>query len=351
MKNSRNPIPLFLLFSVALFALVACKPAGESASSDSGVLRAIPEQADVAMYFNQKAMSESAISEAMESMADDMDDPSDVLGDKITEMTGLEEDDLVDMAIALSNIDAFATDPTAVKISGAAFVSKPVTAEQIAEALEVAAKENGEEIDVTVRKGEGVDYVDIPKEEDMPEIVVAVQTGSSDTLAFFGDQASVEAALGRETASVPAALSAPSAGLIDGQQGWVSFILTDQLKAQLAGAAAQGVQMAPGLEKIESLQSVGVGMKAADSLDIAIGLNLGSAEDATVIAGVLNNQLISFAKMMIAGQMPEPLPLMETLSASSDGDRAKLAVSISVTDLEIVQSQMASFMPGNMGGM
>jgi len=82
-------------------------------------------------------------------------------------------------------------------------------------------------------------------------------------------------------------------------------------------------------------------MKASETLDIAIGLNLGSSADAEVIAGVLNNQLISFAKMMIAGQLPEPLPMLESLGASASGDRAILSLVISVADLEILQEMAA----------
>jgi len=351
-KNPNNSVFPFVVSAALLVGLVACKPGGGSSSSGE-VFRAFPDEADVAMYFDQAAMSKSGFSQALEEMQEEMPqaEMASVLADQITEMTGLDEDDITAIALSLSNIDSFQTDPSAVRISGAVSVSEPVTAEQIAEAIELAASENGEEVDVTVVPGDGVDYLEFPVEEGMPLIVAAIVTGSSDTLAFFGDRPSVEASLARTSGSVPAALSAPSEGLIDGQQGWISFKLTDLLKAQLAGVGAQWSQMAPGLEKIESLQSVGMGMKATETLDIAIGFNLGSAADAQAITGVLNNQLISFARMMVAGNTPEPIPALDTLSASANGDRATLSVVISLTDLEIIREQMGGFMTQGMGGM
>ncbi len=351
MRNlTQNPILSAVSVSAVLFALVACKPSDSGSSSD--VLKAFPAQADLAMYFDQASLSDSAFSEAMQEMEDEMSDmPSagmaNALGDKITELTGLDDDDITEIAFSISNIDAFATDPSLVQMSGAVAVKKEVSAAQIAEAIEFAAAENGEELDLDVVPGEKADFIEFPQEEDMPELIAAVMTGGSSTVAFFGDRPSVEAALSRDSGSVPSALSDPSAGLIDGQQGWVSLILTDALKAQLDGVAALGAQRAPGLDRIESLESAGMAVKAGESMQIAVGLNLGSEADAQAITGVLNNQLISMARIMVAGNTPEPLPLLDTLSASSEGNRSILSLEISIEDLEIFQDQMANFrLPG-----
>lgn len=348
-KSILSTLPALAVPAI-LLVLGGCKPSG----SVPDVSKAFPEQADVAIYVNQAALSDSAFSRAMEDMEDDVEDMEGAgmaseFSDRISEVTGLDDDDIEEVVFTLSNVDAFSTDPTAVKISGAVSVSKSVTAEEIAEAIELAASENGEEVELTVVPGEGADYIEFPQEEDMPELVAAVVTGGSASVAFFGDRPSVDAAMARDAGGPPASLTGPSAGLIEGEQGWVSFILTEQLKAQLAGMSAQAQQMAPGLEKIQSLESAGVAMKSGDALEISIGLTLGSEADARAIAKVLNNQLISFAKMMVAGNTPEPLPVLETLTATSDGMRSILSLKISVADLEIIQEQLAGMMTPAMG--
>ncbi|MGE9289725.1 MAG: hypothetical protein ACQKBT_01965, partial [Puniceicoccales bacterium] len=178
-----------------------------------------------------------------------------------------------------------------------------------------------------------------------PELYAAVVTRESSTVVFFGSQANVEAALARKSGSIPAALAAPSKDLVEGQQGWISLILPESLKAQLAGMTAQGEQMFPGVAKLKSLQSIGIGMKAAETLDVAVGLNLGSEEDAVVIRDILNNQLISFAKLMLSGGTPEPLPLLDALSASNRGDRAVLSLVVTLKDVQLLQSQLMSMIP------
>lgn len=332
-----------------LFAAVACKPAGDGGDSGrSEVLRAFPETADIAMYFDQKAMSESAFSEQIENLQDELPEAqaTEELTAKLTEITGLEDDDITEFALALSGMENAQANPSAIKVSGALFATKAVSADQIVEAIEYVAEQNGEKVELTVTVGEGADYIDFPVADGMPQLRAAVVSGESSTTAFFGDDASVEAALQRKSGSIPAALSAPSEGLVAGQQGWISIIVPESLKGQLAGLTAQGEQMAPGLSKLQSLQSIGVGVKATDVLDVAIGLNLGSPDDAKAITAVLNNQLISFAKMMLAGSTPEPLPLLESLSASQNGDRAVLALALSLGDMEQLQSQLMNFLPG-----
>ncbi|MEM0965258.1 MAG: hypothetical protein AAGJ81_03775 [Verrucomicrobiota bacterium] len=352
MNNPQTkPIFLLTLAAAVLIGGAACSPSGDSGSSPAAsneALKAFPESADIAMYFDQKAMSESEFSKAVAGMQETLPqaEESQEIADTITEITGLSDDDVTVFALAVSGLEMVQVDPTALKISGAVSADKVVTADQIVQAITYVTEQSGESFDMTVTEGEGVQYIEFPKEPGAPEIFSAVTNDGSSTTAFFGDKTSVDSSVARSSGSIPAALSAPSMGLIDGQQGWISIILPESLKAQLAGMAAQGEAFAPGLSKIQSLESIGVGMMAADDLAMKIGLNLGSEEDAQAIASILNNQLISFAKMMVAGNTPEPLPVLDSLVAGSEGSRATLSLAITLKDLEILQTQLLNFLPG-----
>lgn len=338
--------------SLVLLGGTACKPSGGGAEDGrSQVLRAFPETAEIAMYFDQGAIAESAFSEAVEAMQEDMPESerADEMQDQIEEITGLENGDITEFVFAMSGLESMNMDPSAIELSGAVYATKPVTAEQIVELVSYLAEENGESVELTITVGDGVDFIEFPEDDELPELYAAVMTGESSTTVFFGDRTSVEASLARETGAVPAALMAPSEDLLAGQQGWISVILPESLRAQMPEFTAQGEQMAPGLSKIDSLESVGIAFRSADSLDMAVGLNLGSEDDAKTITGVLNNQLISFAKMMVAGATPEPLALLNSLSATQSGDRAVLSLTMTVEDMEQLQGQMMNFFPG--GGM
>ena len=338
-----------LAASLVLLGATACKPSGGSADEGrSEVLRAFPETAEIAMYFDQGAISESAFSEAVQAMQEDLPqaEMADEVQAKIEEITGLEDGDVTEFAFAMSGLESIEANPSAIKLSGAVYATEPVSADQIVELVSYLAEENGESVELTVTVGDGVDFIEFPPDDELPELYAAVMTGDSSTTVFFGDRASVESALTRETGSVPSALMAPSEGLLTGQQGWISIIFPESLRAQLSKYAAQGEQMAPGLSKINSLESVGIAFRSADSLDMAVGFNLGSEDDAEAITGVLNNQLISFAKMMIARATPEPLALLNSLSATQSGDRAVLSLTVTVDDIAQLQGQMMNFLPG-----
>ncbi|MFP4351401.1 MAG: hypothetical protein ACLFRP_03650 [Puniceicoccaceae bacterium] len=342
--------------SLVLLAATACKPSGGDADDGrSQVLRAFPETAEIAMYFDQGAMSDSAFSKAVEAMQEDLPEAeaTDEMSDRIEEITGLENGDITEFVLAVSGLEDAGVDPSAVKLSSAIHAAKPVTAEQIVQLVSYLAEENGESVELTVTVGEGVDYIEFPEDDELPDLYAAVVTGESWTTVFFGDKPSVEASLARETGSVPAALKAPSDGLLVGEQGWISVILPESVRAQLPQFSAMAEQMAPqmgpGLSKINSLESLGVAFRTGDALDMAVGFNLGSEEDAEAVTAVLNNQLISFAKVMVSGGTPEPLDLLNSLSAAQSEDSAVLSLTMTVEDLKQLQTQMLDFFPG--GGM
>tara|TARA_R100000027_G_scaffold67429_2_gene66097 strand:+ start:823 stop:1905 length:1083 start_codon:yes stop_codon:yes gene_type:complete len=355
MKTSKTNLFLSaLLASAAVLLGTACTPKGGSKVDGSDeVLRALPQNAELAMYFDQEAISESKFSEAVQEMQEDTANAEETkeLSEKFTEITGLEDDDVTDFALAISGLDSIQTDPSQLKISGALYAVEPVTAEQIVAAVSYIAEQNGETVEMAITVGEGIDYIEFENEPGTPKIIAAVVTGESDTTVFFGDRGSVDASLAREVGSVPAALKAPSNGLIEGQQGWISVILPESMKMQLAGMTAQGEQMLPGLSRLNSLQSIGIGIKAADALDIAVGFNLGTEDDAVAVEAILNNQLISFAKMMLSGGTPEPLPLLNSLAAAQSGDRAILSMALSLKDISILQEQIVNMIPTGSPGL
>lgn len=355
MKIIQSKNILALLTSAVALSFTACSPSGgDPADGSAQVMRAFPSTAEVAMYFDQKAFSESSFSEAVQEMQDELpeNEQTQEFADQLKEATGLEDDDITDFALAMSGLENVQTDPSLLKISGAVFATEPVTTDQVVAAAELIAEQNGQSVELTVTPGEGADFIAFPKEPGAPEIHAAVVTGDASTVVFFGDLESVEASLARESGSVPAALEAASAGLIEGQQGWISVVLPESMRAQLAGTTAQMEQMMPGLSKANSLQSVGIAMKTADSLDMAVGFNLGSEADAAAIESLLNNRVISFAKLMLGGNTPEPLPLLNSLSASHSGDRAVLSLVLTLKDIELLQSQFMGMLstPGAIPG-
>jgi len=354
-KHQIKFISASVISALALWS-AACSPSGGGSSDGAAqVMRAFPESAELAMYFDQSAISESDFSEAIQDLQEDLpetpeNEQAQEFAEQFTEVTGLEDDDVTDFALAISGLENAQMDPSQLKISGGIFATKPVTTEQVVAAVQLIAEQNDEELEMTITTGDGADFIEFPKEPGSPEMHAAVVTGESSTVVFFGDLPSVEASLARSSGSVPAGLEAASKGLIDGQQGWISVVLPDSLKAQLAQTTAQMEAMIPNLSAANSLESVGVGIKTAESLDVAVGFNLGSSDDAVIMEGILNNQLISFAKMMLAGGTPEPLPLLNSLTASQSENRAVLSMVVTIEDIKILQAQLMSFLPsGNMG--
>jgi len=331
------------VLALSALAISGCSPTGTATTAgENDVLRAIDPNADIAVYANLKKMNEAAISRKLNNMQDQIQQTAGAMDlvEKLKKITGLDDDNFIHMAFSLSNAQAIQLQPENVGFCIAVYVNKPVTADQIAEAIHtIVSEEDPDAEPLNVVSGERADFIELIPTDNAPVMKIGVMTSSGSTTVFFGDEESIEESVARSIADIPSRLLDPSAGLIAGEQGWISIIVPDSFKDELTAAAQQGAMMlGQGVMALETLQSIGVAARASDQLDIAIGLNLGDSDSASQIQSVLENSVISTARMLLAGQTSQPLPLLQSLTATQSGNRATLSLSLTLKDFEILQS-------------
>lgn len=347
-KNISRLLQSTALLGLATLFIQGCSPTGILPAESAGekkVLRAIDPDADIAFYANLKAMNDASIVRKLDGMQDQVQQTAEAreMIEKLQGITGIDNENFIHMAFSMKNAEAMQYTPENVLFTLGIYLDKPVTADQIADAIyTVVSEEDPEAERLNVVKGNPADFIELIPVDNAPTMKIGVITESGSTTVFFGDEDSVNKSVGRSGTSIPSRLMDPSAGLLTREQAWVSIIVPDSFREELSMAAQQGAMMlGSGLMAMETLNSLGVAVRASDQLDLAIGFNLGDEQAASQIKTVLENSVISGARMFLGGQTPEPLPLLQSLNASQQGDRAVFSFSITLKDIELAQEMLA----------
>ncbi len=335
-----------LALAAAGFALALAGCGEDSSSASSDVLKGIRSDADLAAFFDFKAIRDSSINKDFEKnnpdQVQDLDDLGPI-GVKVAEITGLTRDDLVSMAFSVTNFAALAQDDFENgHVLASLIVSKPLTAGQIKEAVEAVAAENGEEITITIDSSDGADYIDIPESGmgSSPDLFLAVQTGSDSALLLIGDKPSVLGAVSG-SGSAPDALVNVGKSLLPNANGWVSFVLPETLKAMLSEQVNSGQMPFPGAAALAGLQDIGFALSASSTFDLNLGATFTSEEEATTIKGLFDGILIGMVKQQATQFFGSTPNFVSNLTSAASGSKVALGTSFNSDDVELL-GQMAA---------
>lgn len=314
---------------------------------------AIMPGADFVMTMDMDAIRGTGFNKSMEDMKAEFEEMArqmnpdagamQELQEKLKEVTGLEDDDISSVAIAveLDAVDFDAAEPPKTIDAVAAIgLNKAMTTAQLGEALNELAKE--EEVEIKEAEYNGVKVFLVPMDDvDAPIDVVAIAMVSDDKVCVMGPQTAVEAAIDRAQTGTVAEISEGLAKVMgvaaDGSQMILGMALTDQMK-DMAGKQAESAPQGPqgaAVRSMKSIEGVCFSMLVADDADIAVTGLFGQAEDAEAMKGFVDSMVISGAKMFIGmAAQGEPLPLLDSLQAVAEGNTASLVMTLSEQDIK-----------------
>ncbi len=289
------------------------------------------------------------------------------VGDKQTKMKefwesvkkdlNLADDDVVkwQASVGLGGIQFGAGEPdfTQLDILLVAELKKALNPEQVKTALLAADKKFGEgdaedKADLTVaeRNGAKVLSIFIKETDETADMPVAFRRL---TCGFVGDgkilvagmEKSVNAALDRIAAKKPAPKHSYIQKLFnDKEYGFLGIGMFPQLKSFLSGAAARAQEGDPNqlaAKAMSNADGIAFTTKVTDKLTIALNLDMGQAEDATMLKGQIWDAMVApmfqQVKPMIIGKVGGELPMLDTLKCAVDAKRMAVSFDLKETDI------------------
>ena len=238
--------------------------------------------------------------------------------------------------------------------------------EQVKTALLAADKKHGDgdaedKADLTIedRNGAKVLSIFIKESDDTADMPAAFRRL---TCGFVGDgkilvagvEKSVNAALERIASKTPAPKHSYIQKMFnDKEYGFLAIGMFPQLKTFLSGAAARGQEGDPGAMAAKAFvtaDGISLTTKVTDKLTIALNLDMGQAEDATMLKGQIWDAMVApmfqQLKPMIIGKVGGELPLLDTLKCAVDAKR--MAVSFDMKEADI--NSLMKFLKAQQGG-
>lgn len=238
--------------------------------------------------------------------------------------------------------------------------------EQVKTALLAADKKHGDgdaedKADLTIedRNGAKVLSIFIKESDDTADMPAAFRRL---TCGFVGDgkilvagvEKSVNAALERIASKTPAPKHSYIQKLFnDKEYGFLAIGMFPQLKNFLSGAAAKGQEGDPNkmaAQAFVNADGLSLTTKVTDKLTIALNLDMGQAEDATMLKGQIWDAMVApmfqQLKPMIIGKVGGELPLLDTLKCAVDAKR--MAVSFDMKEADI--NSLMKFLKAQQGG-
>lgn len=331
---------------------------GKKATTGGGAAAqvAIMPGADFVMTMDVEAARGTPFNKTMEAMSEEFEklagqvnpDAGDMqeLQNKLKQVTGLDDDDIASLAIAieLDAVDFNASEPPKdINAVAAIGLKSALTSAQLGEAIRELAKEEG--VEVEEKDVSGVTMYLIPVDDpDAPVDMLATAMVSGDKVCVLGPQQAVEAAIERAqngtTAELSKELQAVMGAASQGSQMVMGLAMTGQLK-QLAAMQAESAPAGPqgaAARSIKSLEGVCVSMLMDNDADVAVTGLFGTVEDAEAMKSFIDSMVISGAKMFV-GMMAqgEPMPLLESLKAVSEGSNASFVMTVSEQDVKTFQ--------------
>ena len=245
-------------------------------------------------------------------------------------------------------------------------LKKALNPEQVKTALVAADKKCGngdveDKADLTIAERNGAKVLSIFVKEtdetaDMPAALRRLTCGfvGDGKILVAGVEKSVNAALERIASKTPAPKHSYIQKLFnDKEYGFLAIGMFPQLKSFLSGAAARAQEGDPNqlaAKAMSNAEGLSLTTKVTDKLTIALNLDMGQAEDATMLKGQIWDAMVAPMfqqfKPMIIGKVGGELPLLDTLKCAVDAKR--MAVSFDMKEADI--NSLMKFLKAQQGG-
>ena len=283
---------------------------------------------------------------------------------------GLADDDVVkwQASVGLGGIQFGAGQPDfgQLDVLIVAELKKALNPEQVKTALLAADKKCGDgdaedKADFTIAERSGAKALSIFIKEtdetaDMPAALRRLTCGfvGDGKILVAGVEKSVNAALERIASKTPAPKHSYIQKMFnDKEYGFLAIGMFPQLKNFLSGAAARAQDGDPNkmaAQAFVNADGLSLTTKVTDKLTIALNLDMGQAEDATMLKGQIWDAMVAPMfqqfKPMIIGKVGGELPLLDTLKCAVDAKR--MAVSFDMKEADI--NSLMKFLKAKQGG-
>lgn len=345
-----------MTFRTLFILLTACVLSG-GVQAQTATQAAIVDGADIFFYYDIQGLTTSPYGQALEgAQTPEQKAAAEEQFAKFTEITGLEEDDISNIAFSMDidGIDFASQDPSQLETAQAVMAvatKKPLTLEQMRDALvTVSETSEGPAPTIEMTEVDGVPVLQLTSTETPGGMDKAFATVSEDgkTVLLSFNMVSLKGGLARLATATPAAMSEEMTAATTGYKDseiFMTVVLPAEIRALLEqgvqGAAAQG-GMGGMLMPFASTRTLMVSVDTAENLDVGLSLDLGVPGNAQQAAGMIQSML----PMMMMGLQqqagPEAMNLMNKIKTSADGGKVKMTITLTPEESSMIMSKAAS---------
>lgn len=357
-RKSRVRNAAYSLLALTTVAVVGC---GKEADGVSSNIALIPD-AELVVHADLADLRASSMYNTLDKLAEKQQGQQPQQAEKVKkimeelkDITGLTEEDFqaFTMSMSFKGIDLDAKDFAGAgdKLNAvmAMNVTKDVTLDQLRKAIEAAAEQDGNtSIKINREPYKGVPMLVVEDlnqaKKDQPPLALAM-TGKNRVLlagTVVGTQGALDRAASGSSADAAKMLGLDKQGA---PQVGMRFNLNSEMQKRLKEKAAEaqtneagGMQVAAA-QVMEDLKQVALSLNMAETMNVNLTANLGSEEKARQAKMMLDNSVLSMARMIITAMSGgQPLSLLETLQTAADAaGTVSLSFTLSQADIETLQ--------------
>jgi hypothetical protein len=96
--------------------------------------------------------------------------------------------------------------------------------------------------------------------------------------------------------------------------------------------------MAMNLQSLATLKAVGIGLKASSTIEVNMGLCMKTMANAAQLKTLIDGFGLALLKAALQASVQAPLPFLETIASSTEGNTLLLSMVLSGEDLTALQS-------------
>ena len=222
------------------------------------------------------------------------------------------------------------SNPESLRFAAVVNLDKTLTADQIRAIIAEHVDEEYRD-DITEYSHAGVTFFTGPAEPGEPQITFGIHEGRSGSSIIFGDDASARGTADRAAGQVqvPAHLATLSSELAGQSNSYLIFSMPAELRAMLeeqinAPGNPMGAMMAPLL----GLEGISLSLNSAENLDVVLSGLFAEADQAGMVAMMINAQLMPMARMMLTDESGEVPGFVQKLTSVAEGKIFKLSTSL-----------------------
>ncbi len=328
-----------LLRLLGASALLSAAPLGAALSVQSAFL----PNAEVALYSDAAAVNATPFGAEMKKLQDVFKnlaktggaDASKLMDDTFLKELGLEEKDVISFAGSFKGIESVMQGGKP-EVALALQLGKKIDGAKLMELIKKQLAESAPEATVTeITVGTSKVYAIKPSKQDAeaPDFHVFVSSDLPKTLVLAGTPEGLKAAMANDKGAVGANLKAPLAQHGTPQM-WLSVVLPEAVKAQLAAATA-GNPMGPGSNQFGTAQSLALSATCGTDLKVKLSVDFAKPEAASLAKTMLETMVIPMAKMQLADPQTGAAPSWTNgLSVASVGNTAVFTIAMTSKDVE-----------------